>query len=115
MLVREGDSVSASQVLAELDDSQIRAKVAQAEASVAALQAQLKVAEQQGAAGGGLGAPARERAAAASTRPRATPNALTPCWSAARWIAAAASKSPARHRRRHPAHPGRTASARSRT
>ena len=42
-----GDSVSAGQVLAELDDSQIRAKVAQAEASVAALQAQLKVAEQQ--------------------------------------------------------------------
>ncbi len=47
VLVREGDSVSAGQVLAELDDSQIRAKVAQAEASVAALQAQLKVAEQQ--------------------------------------------------------------------
>ena len=47
VLVREGDSVSAGQVLAELDDSQIQAKLAQASAAVAAVSAQLRVAEQQ--------------------------------------------------------------------
>ena len=46
-VIADLEPISAGQVLAELDDSQIRAKVAQAEASVAALQAQLKVAEQQ--------------------------------------------------------------------
>lgn len=68
VLVREGDSVSAGQVLAELDDSQIRAKVAQAEASVAALQAQLKVAEQQVPLAVASARAARERAAAASAQ-----------------------------------------------
>lgn len=43
--VREGDSVSAGQVLAVLDDAQISAKVAQAQAAAEALQAQLNAAQ----------------------------------------------------------------------
>jgi len=43
--VREGDSVSAGQVLALLDDAQIAAKVAQAQAAVDAVQAQYSAAQ----------------------------------------------------------------------
>lgn len=43
--VREGDSVKAGQVLAVLDESQIRAKVAQTQAAVAALTAQRQAME----------------------------------------------------------------------
>ena len=70
VLVREGDTVQAGQVLAELDDSQIQAKLAQASAAVAAVNAPPP----------------------APSRPVATPNALTHCLSAARWTAAAPSR-----------------------
>jgi HlyD family secretion protein len=44
ILVREGDSVKKDQVLARLDDAQVRAKVNQAEEAVEALEAQLAAA-----------------------------------------------------------------------
>ena len=44
LLVREGDAVIAGQILVQLDDTQTRARVAQARAAVAALQAEVKAA-----------------------------------------------------------------------
>ncbi len=46
LLVREGDTVTTGQVLARLDDEQIRAKVEQAKQALAALEAQREAAEQ---------------------------------------------------------------------
>jgi HlyD family secretion protein len=45
LLVREGETVAAGQVLAQLDDAQIQAKVMQARQAVAALESQLQAAE----------------------------------------------------------------------
>ncbi|MBK8001167.1 MAG: efflux RND transporter periplasmic adaptor subunit [Verrucomicrobia bacterium] len=45
LLVREGDSVTNGQVLALLEDTQLQAKVSQAQAAVTALAAQLKAAQ----------------------------------------------------------------------
>jgi HlyD family secretion protein len=47
LLVREGDTVQAGQVLAVLDDAQIKARVAQAQAAVATLDAQVLAVEAQ--------------------------------------------------------------------
>lgn len=66
VLVREGDTVQAGQVLAELDDSQIQAKLAQASAAVAAVSAQLRVAEQQVPLALASARAGRERAAASA-------------------------------------------------
>lgn len=73
--VGEGDTVKAGQVLAVLDDSQIAAKKAQADAAVAALSAQLDAARQGLAVlekevplGISAAAAARDRAAASSAQ-----------------------------------------------